>query len=184
MKNLLRAEIYKLKQSKLAMGFLLLGFAMSLFIIYGIFWDRANGAYTPNNLREGIMLSTIIHYVLVGIFTALVVAGEFENGLIRNALCLGKSRVKIYLSRLFSVSLLSLVMFTLYSMGVLIIVGCMEGFASINWLTTLTYWLILLPYYLAVAATFTLIAFVAKQSANDGRVFDIRRFYFLFPRVI
>ncbi|MCL2605620.1 MAG: ABC transporter permease [Defluviitaleaceae bacterium] len=164
MKSLLVTEIHKLKQSKPVIGLLLLAFVMSVYVIPFINADRERGVDPIITMREAMTLFTVIHYILVGIFTGLVIGSEFENGLIRNALCLGKGRIPIYLSRFFSVSVLSVAVFTLYSVSKVFLIGYAEGFANLDWTTIIKYWVVLLPYYLAVAAAFTFFAFVARHS--------------------
>jgi len=163
-KSLLVAEMYKLKQSKPVIGLLLLALAMSAYVIPFIYGDRVRGVEPAITMRESLTLFTVIHYLLVGIFVGVAIGGEFENGLIRNALCLGKNKIEVYIARLFSASFLAVVVFTLYSISKIIFIGYMEGFAGFNWATIGGYWVVFLPYYLAVSAAFTFFAFIAKHS--------------------
>jgi len=163
-KSLLAAEIYKLKQSRLAVGLLLLTFVVPTYVIPFIRSDRAYGTTSEETMRWAAAVFMNLNYILAGIFMGLVITSEFQNGLIRNAVCMGKSRVQIYQSRLFSASVITLAIFISYSLSKVMFVGFIEGFANLNWVAIGKYGAVFIPYNLAIAATFTFFAFIGKKS--------------------
>ena|GEM_PF-2032256 len=164
MKSLLTAELYKLKQSKPVIGLLVLAFVIPTYVIPFVRRGRAYSTASEETLRWAAAVFMNVNYIIAGIFIGLVITSEFQNGLIRNVICMGNSRVQIYLSRLFSASVITVAIFIVYSFSKIVLIGFMEGFAGLDWVVISKYGMVFLPYYLAVAATFTLFAFVSKKS--------------------
>ena len=164
MTTLISAEIYKLKQTKFVTGLLIISAIFALFLILYTF----NTQVLPHRslrllLREATAFASIIHGIFAGLFIGLCIASEFNRGLIRNAICLGKSRIFIYLSRLFSASLLIIIFLAIFIIPANIIYGLSEGFSNIIWIDMGMDFMLFFSHYLALAAIFTFFAFISKS---------------------
>ena len=166
MKTLLLANIYKLSKSKSVIGSLI---CLNLYIIAvytaNINWVRTNNADMQVVLHETSSLTLMVHYLVFCIIIGIHIAGEFRNGLIRNAISIGKSRFDVFLSLYFSASLITVTFFFMSSVTLLIVIITMENFKSINWINVAWFGLVYFSNYLALTATFAFISFISKNFA-------------------
>jgi ABC-2 type transport system permease protein len=180
MTRILNAEFYKLKSN---IGFKLLPLAAVIMTVVaiGFMFFVSSGAtvegerftvtdvfgFEPAGRLGAKALATLsnLYGFIAAVFAGLFISTEFSQGTIRNALCIGTSRTKAYLSKLtVSAAVLALCMalscaafiagFTLtYSFGGTTAIG---GF----WRDTLTVFALQFLYHFTYAATGCLLAFL------------------------
>ncbi|MDR1326452.1 MAG: ABC transporter permease, partial [Treponema sp.] len=127
MTNILNAELYKLK-SNIGLKLLPLAAVVMPLVVVGFMRFVSGGAtvegeaytvtdvfgFEPAGYLGAGALSTLsnLYGFIAAVFAGLFISTEFSQGTIRNALCIGVSRTKVYVSKLaVSAALLALCMF-------------------------------------------------------------------------
>ena len=163
MRHLLTVERFKIVRSKIFYGILAcLGVFMFFFVI-GLHADHppmgAQGMFTP--ARFDILLT-----VWFPLFIAYFVAMEFQHKTINDALCLGKTRVQVYLAKLFFVLCAVAVMVLAIMVGTTLGLTIRFGFGEVEGLFYVRHFLQALVlqtfFQFGVAALFLMIAFMVR----------------------
>ncbi|MBB5286253.1 ABC-2 type transport system permease protein [Rhabdobacter roseus] len=102
MKDLLKAELYKLSKSNTLLYLMLLLFVTNTF---GIITNRLLKNYVLQGQDGLFQAGTSINAMWFGAFAGFFIASEFQNGGIRNALALGKYRTSVFMAKIFSMIL-------------------------------------------------------------------------------
>ncbi|WP_182102126.1 ABC transporter permease [Niallia taxi] len=134
MLNLLTAERIKLLHSKKLWVVLAILTVLPILQVINTKWNVSNGAKlvqaidTVVNGATSILMmekNALTILLIISAFISFFIGEEFQNGTIRNALSLGRSRTHYYLSKLIMAAALSLI-------GVIIMTGLgMAGFSTV-----------------------------------------------------
>ena len=194
MRELIKAELYKMRQSKLFVILLIIIAAQAVMqtaLVYIVQNDlftvgrdaevlAINFALTGQNGVLMLNNALLILPVCLAAFVGMFVAAEFQNNTVRAALALGKKRETIYFSKLFS-SCTAIAIFLIVSVAATTL--CMTlffGFGNmpftqylIQLFTTLRFHFFLFSTF---ASVFCMIAFLCR---NTGAAIIIGVVYFL-----
>ncbi|MDR1533056.1 MAG: ABC transporter permease [Clostridiales bacterium] len=163
MTTLLSAEKYKLLRSRalyVILGCLGAIFAFSLWkaVTDGYVTLGKDGVYAPAAMD---FIFTLWFPAFIGFFAAM----EFQNGTIRNILCLGKSRLMVYLSKLAAVYAGVAVMILFVSAAATAGYSAAFGFGDIALeeyaASFLRAFLLQIVCFSALASVFTMFAFIS-----------------------
>ncbi|QGU95410.1 ABC transporter permease subunit [Clostridium bovifaecis] len=172
--NLLRADFYKLRRSK--SFFICLGI-LAVIVIY-IMIDFSSSAhikeqFSPSNLHWIYMFfnekSFFPYFVPLfqAIFTTMLITSEYNTGTIKDSVSLGFSRRKIYMSKLITVSIGSILMMLAAIFSIVItsifVFGIYGSFSTYDLLLLLRMFLIQILLYTAYGSIFLMIAFLIKN---------------------
>ena len=134
MLNLLKAERIKLLHSKKLWVVLAIFTALPILQVINTNWNVSNGAKlvqaidTVVNGATSILMmekNALTILLIISAFISFFIGEEFQNGTVRNALSLGRSRIHYYLSKLIIAAVLSLI-------GVITMTGLgMAGFSTV-----------------------------------------------------
>jgi ABC-2 type transport system permease protein len=173
MLNLLRADFYKLRRSK--SFFICLGI-IALFVAYIIVDFRSS-----SHIKEQLSPSTF-HWIymlfkeraflpyfiplLQAIFITMLITSEYSAGTIKDSVSLGFRRRKIYMSKLITVSVGSILMMLVAIFATVItsffVFGIYGSFSMYDFLLIIRIFLIQGLLYTAYASLFLMIAFLIK----------------------
>jgi len=179
--NLLSAELFKLRKSLSFYITLLITIGLATFFgfIYAFMYDQIQaemgnldtGGMTiamPSNGGEMLLnalpmnLGTVM--LLVAIFSAILISGEFDSGCVRNPLSVGLSRMQFYLTK-FIVLLIVSLLFTIITVAASTLIFT----AILDWGTTPDLGLFASSFgtsfliLIAQVALFSLIAFLTRK---------------------
>ena len=112
MRELLAANLVRLRKTGLFWGAALLHAAFALFRIYTIVDDRKYGYETT--LDEALFTFIMIEGLVMAVFIAVFLGTEYSDGTVRNKITAGHGRVRIYLANLLTVCLACLVFTAVY----------------------------------------------------------------------
>lgn len=174
MLNLLRADFYKLRRSK--SFFICLGIVI-LFVAY-IIIDFSSSAHIKEQLspstfhwvymlfKERAFLPYFIP-LLQAIFITMLITSEYSTGTIKDSVSLGFSRMKIYMSKLITVSVGSILMMlaAIFTTAItsIFVFGMYGSFSMFDLLLLLRMFLIQVLLYTAYGSIFLMIAFLIKN---------------------
>ena len=162
MLNLLRADFYKLRRSKTF--FICLGI-LALIVAY-IIIDFGSSAhikeYSPSTFHWIYMLFQVPYFIplLQSIFITMFITTEYSNGTIKDSVSLGFSRTKIYMSKLVTISMGSILMMLTAMLSIVIIYG---SFLMGDLLLLVRIFIIKSLLYTAYGSIFLMIAFLIKN---------------------
>ena len=117
MRELMAANLVRLRKTPLFWGAALLHGAFALFRIYTIFDDRKYGYQTT--LDEALFTYIMIAGLVMAVFIAVFLGTEYSDGTIRNKIAAGHSRSCIYLANLLTVCLACLIFTAVYLLAAL-----------------------------------------------------------------
>ena len=112
MRELLAANLVRLRKTGLFWGAALLHAAFALFRIYTIVDDRKYGYETT--LDEALFTFIMIEGLVMAVLIAVFLGTEYSDGTVRNKITAGHGRVRIYLANLLTVCLACLVFTAVY----------------------------------------------------------------------
>lgn len=174
MLNLLRADYYKLRRSK--SFFICLGI-ISFFVTYVII-DFSSSAHIKEQLspstfhwiymmfKEKAFLPYFIP-LLQAIFITMLITTEYSTGTIKDSVSLGFSRAKIYMSKLITVSLGSIIIMlvAIFFTGItaFFVFGIYGSLSMYDFLLFVRMFLIQSLLYAAYASIFLMIAILIKN---------------------
>lgn len=177
MLNLLRADFYKLKRSKsffISLGILVL-------IVAYILIDFKSSAHLKEQLSPSTWhwiymffaeKSFLPYFIplLQAIFITMLISGEYSSGTIKDPVSLGFSRGKIYLSKLVTVSVgtLLLMLAAVLTIGVLspLVFGFYGSFSMVDLMELVRMLLIQGLLYTAYGSLLLMIAFLIKNTGG------------------
>lgn len=174
MLNLLRGDFYKLRRCK--SFFICLG--MLVVIVVYVMIDFSSSAHikeqlSPNNFHWIYMFfnekSFFPYFVPLfqAIFITMLITNEYNTGTIKDSVSLGFSRIKIYMSKLITVSLGSIIMILAAIFSIVITSICVFGiygsFSMYDLLLIVRMSLIQFLLYTAYGSIFLMIAFLIKN---------------------
>ena len=163
MSDLLSAELYKIQHS-LFVKILLI---CSAFLIFGLFLTNffLSGFQVNAVMIRNIHTTTfMIHHFCICLFIGTNISIGFENGLSRNALCLGKSRVVFFISKCLTSFFATIFIFLIHSLTILVISLTVGNNLTIYWSTLAWYGFVYLTQYVMITSYFILIAFLVRSS--------------------
>ncbi|MDR1101069.1 MAG: ABC transporter permease [Clostridiales bacterium] len=99
------------------------GEAVSTLDVFGFNPAGAMGAYALSSISN-------LFAILAVVFSGLFISSEFAGGTIRNAICIGKSRIKVYLSKLVMCGIMLLIIMLAAAVGFIVIFTVMYGFGD------------------------------------------------------
>lgn len=166
MKTLISTEWYKLFRNKVLL-FILSGVAMQTLLVIALY-HTANRALGPG--QTGIMMlvnTSLFTQIWILAFVGYFISSEFQNGAMRNILSLGKDRIHVYLSKLFSTFFATftilVVVATISTLGL----TALYGFGDMNFTEFLSYFtstfFIQFIYHLPHAAVLLMLAFISRS---------------------
>ncbi len=180
MNKLLKADLFRIRKSKLSFISLILAVAVPLFIVLMYFGinklfnsdDMGGLGFDLFNVRtmfaSSYSLTDNVGLVLP-IFSAIFVSLDVTNGTLRNKVIVGESRTRIYLSHLISAILFNVLIITLYAAFTMLF-----GFIFFDWgvelkgeeVTRLIYIIIIGTLsYVYVASITTFLSLVLNSTA-------------------
>lgn len=174
MLNLLRSDFYKLRRSK--SFFICLG--MLAAIVAYIIIDFSSSAH----IKEELSPSTF-HWIYMffyersflpyfiplfqAIFITMLITSEYNNGTIKDPVSLGFSRIEIYISKLITVSVGSILMMLVAIFSIVItsifVFGIYGSFSMYDLLLIVRMFFIQTLLYAAYGSLFLMIAFLIKN---------------------
>lgn len=164
MKNLLKAELYKLCRSKTLLYLMLLLFVTNTF---GIITNFLLKKYVLLGQNGVFQAGTSVNAMWFGAFAGFFIASEFQNGGIRNALALGKDRGKVFMAKIFSmiicIAILLFVIVVVQTIGNSIVNGFGEmpvGEFAVFFLKNFFHTVV---FHLSYAGFFTMFAFLTQR---------------------
>jgi ABC-2 type transport system permease protein len=174
MLNLLRADFYKLRRSK--SFFICLG--LLVVIVAYIIIDFSSSAHIKEQLspstfhwiymffQEKAFLPYFIP-VFQAIFITMLITSEYITGTIKDSVSLGFSRMKIYISKLITISMGSILMmlaaiFTIVITSIFVF-GIYGSFSMYDLLLLVRMFLIQVLLYTAYGSIFLMVAFLIKN---------------------
>ncbi len=157
MRELLAANLVRLRKTGLFWGAALLHAAFALFRIYTIVDDRKYGYETT--LDEALFTFIMIEGLVMAVFIAVFLGTEYSDGTVRNKITAGHGRVRIYLANLLTVCLACLVFTAVYllttlAVGLPVLGGLTLGAGVIASKSTGCILCILLFFGLMIASTY------------------------------
>jgi len=177
--NLLAAEKIKLSRSKKLMIVIGIFLLLPIIQVVNTQLNVSNGKElvqavdTVINGASGILMidkNGLTILLVISAFISFFIGEEFQNGTIRNALSLGRSRMHYYLSKLATAAIVSLLgVFVLTAMG-MISFSIVFGFGSVAEISNY------LPYamktfstlYLLILANVSIYVMISFQTKNSG----------------
>lgn len=174
MLNLLRADFYKLKRSKSFFICLL----MSVLLVAYIIIDFSSSAHikeqlSPSTFHWIYMLfneKAFLPYFIPlfqAIFITMLITNEYSTGTVKDSVSLGFSRIKIYISKLITVSVGSILMMIVAILTTAItsifVFGIYGYFSMYDLLLIARMFLIQVLLYTAYGSLFLMIAFLIKN---------------------
>ncbi|MDF2543857.1 MAG: hypothetical protein K0S47_3575 [Herbinix sp.] len=174
MLNLLRADLYRLKRTKSL--YICVGI-IALFVTYIIF-DFSSSAHIKEQLRPSTFHWTYMLFVeksflpyfippLQAIFITMLITSEYNTGTIKDAVSLGFTRSNIYLSKLITVSVGSIILMIVAVLTSIItsvyVFGIYGTFTLHDLLLMIRMLMIQVLLYSAYGSIFLMIAFLIKN---------------------
>ena len=165
MKNLLKAELYKLSRSRTLFYLMLLLFLTNTF---GIITNTLLKTYTMYGQDAIFQAGTSVNAMWFGAFAGFFIASEFQNGGIRNILALGKNRAYVFMAKVISMILCIAILLCVIVIVQIIGNSIVTGFGSKS-LIEFTVFLLknfthLVVFHLAYAGFFTMFAFITQKA--------------------
>ncbi|MDD5935314.1 MAG: ABC transporter permease subunit [Clostridiales bacterium] len=157
MNKLLSANYIRLRKDKffwLGMAFM---FAAGIFFPVMRYMD-AKESNTINNIDNGFFGCALFIGIIMAVFCSLFIGTEYSDGTIRNKIVVGHKRVSIYLTNLFTTSLVSIAMCVIFFVPYLCIGIPLLGFFEMNIKSVLLFALTILLLAIAFSSIFTLIS--------------------------
>lgn len=160
--KLLNAGFTRLKKDKLFWGLTIVVVVFSLFILYNAYSDMKK--YGGNINIDGYFFNVgSLIGVAIAIFASVYIGNEYSNGTLRNKIVIGHNRIKIYLSNLIIVSIISIFWVMLFD----IITACVGipllGNIQMSTETFLLMFLIMILFTIAFTSIFTFIAMICQN---------------------
>jgi ABC-2 type transport system permease protein len=123
--------------------------------------------FLPSGAQGALAMSSIssLYAILAVVFSGLFISNEFVNGTIRNSLCIGKSRVGVYLSKLLSSAFMLLVIMVVSLAAFILSFSIMYGFGDGGgfFLDTLKVFGLQFLYHMTFAAVACMLAFLIQN---------------------
>lgn len=171
MRKLLRANLYRLRRSKLFWGCLLamlVTTAVAMHLVCGQAAVMLQGGYIQS--FDALYFRTLPYFALfLSVFMGLFLGTEYSDGTIRNKVIVGCSRGEMYLSSLLCCALATFLLYLAWIIG-----GILVGFPTLGVWRTGTHMaeclLVGLLSVLALTAIFTLIGQISSNKATTAVV--------------
>jgi ABC-2 type transport system permease protein len=134
------------------------GEAVSSMDVFGFLPSGAGGVFAMSSISN-------LYAILAVVFGGLFISNEFANGTIRNALCIGKSRLGVYLSKLLSGGAMLLLTMLMSLVAFIGVFTAMYGFGDGGGflLDTLKVFSLQFLYHLTFAAVACMLAFLVQN---------------------
>lgn len=174
MRNLLKADLYKLKRSK---SFIICLITIALFVTYVIL-DFSSSAHRKEQLSQSTFhwIYTLFNEkaflpyfipLLQSIFITMLITNEYSTGTIKDSVSLGYNRIKVYLSKLITISIATFIMMfiAIFFIGItsIFVFGIYGNFTFFDLLLMIRMFLIHGLLYTSYASIFILIAYLIKN---------------------
>lgn len=177
--NILKAELFKLKKSKSAwicmailFGYILLVIAMMLGIRNAVGGIGGMGGligglipeYSASSALQFFASDFQIILILVCVVICGFYAGEYKNGLIRNALTAGVSRTKVFFAKFIMAMSVSAAVYLVVSAIYITVYGIAGGWGDLNGGVFIGFWLLVFLQFLATAALVFMFSILTKST--------------------
>jgi ABC-2 type transport system permease protein len=124
--------------------------------------------FTPEGAMgvQALQSNSSVFAILAVVFAGLFVSNEFATGTIRNALCIGKSRIQVYLSKLTMSSVMLFVIMFVSAVAFTTSFTIMYGFGNDTdfAVTSIKVFALQLLYHLAYASLACMFAFLIQNT--------------------
>ena len=169
--NLLRADFYKLKRSK---SFIICSILAALYVTY-IVIDFGSSAHIKEQLSPSTFHWLYMFFeeraflpyaipVFQAMFITMLITNEYSTGTIKDSVSLGFSRMKIYISKLITVSVGTILMLLISIFFIvitsIIVFGIYGSFSMYDFILLIRMFLIQVFLYTAYGSVFLMIAFL------------------------
>lgn len=166
MLNLLKAEFYKLKTSKMFYFSILLSFLqVSLVYIFSERFKLMNGKDSVLYMFD--IQSQLALDILIGIFASDFIVTEFTSGYIKNLIAYGHKRISIFISKSIAyyagVIIISIIPLTVIICINTVMNGYGEAFTYSSVMFLIRIFLIMAIIYIAIGSISVLVAFVSRN---------------------
>ena len=188
MKNILKAELFKLKKrtSTWVCLCVLLGFALFYIGLYtlirrlegvgtgGIRLFNVNASITIEVLSNSFLLLTILLSVLISV----IYAGERRRGVLRNSLYAGVPRYKVFLSKYIACVFMTVFAYTALTLLYMFAFGLMGGWGAASAGRFIGFWFLMLLQATAVSTLVFMLSIATKSTgATIGIVIGMVFFF-------
>lgn len=160
--KLLTAGFTRLRKSKIFWLLSIFSIVLALLIIYSQYNQMIKYNRVIDIERLILNYSTLVG-VLAAIFISLFLGVEYSDGAIKNKICIGHSRIKVYLSNLFLVTITVILAYVLFFI-VMVIVGMpLFGWITVSLSNFVMRIFVVLMIIVSYCAIFTFISMVCSN---------------------
>lgn len=166
MKKLISAEWYKLFHNKVLL-FILGGVAAQTLLVIALY-HSADRPLGPGETGITMLVNTsLFSQIWILAFVGYFISSEFQNGAMRNILGLGKERMHVYISKLFSTFFATFTILAVTAVVATLGLTALYGFGEMHFTEFLSYFtstfFMQLIYHLPHAAVFLMLAFLSRS---------------------
>ena len=177
--KLLHAGFTRLKQDKLFWGLTVAIIGFALIMLYNAYSDMLE--YGGNVSVDGYFFNVgMLIGFAIAIFASVYLGNEYSNGTLRNKIVMGHNRIKIYLSNLIIVSVISVFWVLLFDFITACIGIPLFGNIQMDIGKFLLLFVIVLLFSIAFASIFTFIAMVCSNKTATSIICLVTVFAMMF----
>ena len=177
--KLLNAGFTRLKKDKLFWGLTVAIIGFELIMLYNAYSDMLE--YGGNVSVDGYFFNVgMLIGFAIAIFASVYLGNEYSNGTLRNKIVMGHNRIKIYLSNLIIVSIISVFWVLLFDFVTACIGIPLFGNIQMDIGKFLLLFVIVLLFSIAFASIFTFIAMVCSNKTATSIICLVTVFAMMF----
>ena len=177
--KLLNAGFARLKKDKLFWGLTVAVIGFALIMLYNAYSDMLE--YGGNVSVDGYFFNVgMLIGFAIAIFASVYLGNEYSNGTLRNKIVMGHNRIKIYLSNLIIVSVISVFWVLLFDFITACIGIPLFGNIQMDIGKFLLLFVVVLLFSIAFASIFTFIAMVCSNKAATSIICLVTVFAMMF----
>lgn len=177
--KLLNAGFTRLKKDKLFWGLTVAIIGFALIMLYNAYSDMLE--YGGNVSVDGYFFNVgMLIGFAIAIFASVYLGNEYSNGTLRNKIVMGHNRIKIYLSNLIIVSVISVFWVLLFDFITACIGIPLFGNIQMDIGKFLLLFVIVLLFSIAFASIFTFIAMVCSNKTATSIICLVTVFAMMF----
>lgn len=187
MKNILKAEFFKLKKSK-AMLICAIIFGAYILFISGVFLLISVLAGEGGLTADFSLYLFSSMFPAFSILTTIVIcgfySGEYGQGVIRNSLCSGVSRSRVYLAKFIMSMIITAFVYIVATLAFMALLGLLGGWGAAKAGVFTGFWFLGLLLYLSTGALTFMFSILTKNTgATIGISIGIAVFANLFTTI-
>ncbi len=177
--KLLNAGFTRLKKDKLFWGLTVAVIGFALIMLYNAYSDMLE--YGGNVSVDGYFFNVgMLIGFAIAIFASVYLGNEYSNGTLRNKIVMGHNRIKIYLSNLIIVSVISVFWVLLFDFITACIGIPLFGNIQMDIGKFLLLFVVVLSFSIAFASIFTFIAMVCSNKTATSIICLVTVFAMMF----